>query len=52
MSEASVEHPSAALPFNDPSRRRRLVKIAAWLAGIALLNAVPDTGRRAAKHCS
>jgi uncharacterized membrane protein YbhN (UPF0104 family) len=37
MSEASVAHPSAALPFHDPSRRRRLVKIAAWLAGIALL---------------
>jgi uncharacterized membrane protein YbhN (UPF0104 family) len=25
------------LPFHDPSRRRRLVKIAAWLAGIAVV---------------
>jgi uncharacterized membrane protein YbhN (UPF0104 family) len=25
------------LPFGDPSRRRRLVKVAAWLAGIALV---------------
>jgi uncharacterized membrane protein YbhN (UPF0104 family) len=25
------------LPFNDPSRRRRLVKVAAWLVGIALV---------------
>jgi uncharacterized membrane protein YbhN (UPF0104 family) len=40
---ASAE-PSAALPFNDPSRRSRLVKIALWLVGlavaIALLNLV------------
>jgi uncharacterized membrane protein YbhN (UPF0104 family) len=28
--------PSAALPFNDPSRRSRLVKVALWLVGIAL----------------
>ncbi|MET0762207.1 MAG: hypothetical protein ABWZ63_07725, partial [Thermoleophilaceae bacterium] len=28
--------PSAALPFNDPSRRSRLIKIALWLVGIAL----------------
>jgi uncharacterized membrane protein YbhN (UPF0104 family) len=25
------------LPFNDPSRRRRLVKVVAWLVGIALV---------------
>jgi uncharacterized membrane protein YbhN (UPF0104 family) len=25
------------LPFNDPSRRRRLVKVAAWLVGIAFV---------------
>jgi uncharacterized membrane protein YbhN (UPF0104 family) len=31
----SAEH-SAALPFNDPSRRSRLIKIALWLVGIAL----------------
>ncbi len=28
------------LPFWDPSRARRLVKVAAWLVGIALLVAV------------
>jgi uncharacterized membrane protein YbhN (UPF0104 family) len=28
---------SAALPFHDPSRPRRLVKVTAWLVGIALL---------------
>jgi uncharacterized membrane protein YbhN (UPF0104 family) len=36
----SSEHPdpgsSAVLPFNDPSRGRRLVKIVGWLVGIAL----------------
>ena len=26
----------AVLPFHDPSRKRRLVKVVAWLAGIAL----------------
>ena len=35
MSEAV--HPSPVVPFNDPSRRRRLVKVAGWLVGIALL---------------
>ena len=35
MTETAV--PSAALPFNDPSRPRRLVKVTAWLVGIALL---------------
>jgi uncharacterized membrane protein YbhN (UPF0104 family) len=33
----AVAEPSPVLPFNDPSRRHRLVKVAAWLAGIALL---------------
>ena len=28
--------PSAVLPFHDPSRRRRLLKIGGWLIGIAL----------------
>ena len=28
------------LPFGDPSRRRRVVKVAAWLAGIALVVAL------------
>ena len=32
---ASAE-PSAALPFNDPSRRSRLVKVLLWLVGLAV----------------
>lgn len=36
MSEA-VAAPSPALPFNDPSRRRRLFKVAGWLIGIILV---------------
>jgi uncharacterized membrane protein YbhN (UPF0104 family) len=36
MSEAATVDPSAVLPFNDPSRGRRLLKVAAWLVGIAL----------------
>jgi uncharacterized membrane protein YbhN (UPF0104 family) len=36
MTEASVAQPSPVLPFHDPSRRRRLVKVGAWLVGIAL----------------
>ena len=36
MSAISAE-PSPVLPFNDPSRRRRLIKVGAWLVGIALL---------------
>jgi uncharacterized membrane protein YbhN (UPF0104 family) len=28
--------PPAALPFNDPSRRSRLVKVALWLIGLAV----------------
>jgi uncharacterized membrane protein YbhN (UPF0104 family) len=39
MSEA-VAAPSPAHPFNDPSRRRRLVKVGGWLVGIALVVAV------------
>jgi uncharacterized membrane protein YbhN (UPF0104 family) len=37
MTEASVEHPWRVLPFRDASRRRRLVKVAGWLAGIAFV---------------
>jgi uncharacterized membrane protein YbhN (UPF0104 family) len=37
MTEASVAQQSPVLPFKDPSRRRRLVKVTAWLGGIALL---------------
>jgi len=36
VTEASSESRYVALPFGDPSRRRRLVKVAAWLGGIAL----------------
>ncbi len=37
MNEAVAADPSPALPFNDPSRRRRLIKVGGWLVGIALL---------------
>ena len=37
MPEAAAREPNAALPFHDPSRRRRLIKVGAWLAGFALL---------------
>ena len=40
MNEAVAADPSPALPFNDPSRRRRLVKVGGWLVGIALVVAV------------
>src|SRR5436190_10151421 len=36
MSATAAADPSPVLPFNDPSRRRRLVKVGAWLLGIAL----------------
>jgi uncharacterized membrane protein YbhN (UPF0104 family) len=34
--EAPAPKPSAVHPFGDPSRKRRLVKIATWLGGTAL----------------
>jgi uncharacterized membrane protein YbhN (UPF0104 family) len=34
VTEASVAQPSPVLPFDDPSRSSRLVKVGAWLAGI------------------
>jgi uncharacterized membrane protein YbhN (UPF0104 family) len=37
MTEIAAEHPSRVLPFRDPSRPRRLVKVGAWLAGTALV---------------
>ena len=37
MTEIAAEQPSPVLPFHDPSRRRRLVKVVAWLAGTALV---------------
>ena len=36
MSETAVVQPSAVHPFHEPSRRRRLIKVGAWLVGIAL----------------
>jgi uncharacterized membrane protein YbhN (UPF0104 family) len=35
--QVAAENPSPVLPFGDPSRKRRLAKIAAWLVGIALV---------------
>ncbi len=37
VTEGSGATHSRVLPFNDPSRRRRLIKVAAWLVGIALV---------------
>ncbi len=34
---ATAAQPSPVLPFNDPSRRSRLVKVGIWLVGIALV---------------
>jgi uncharacterized membrane protein YbhN (UPF0104 family) len=35
--QVAAEKPSRLLPFHDPSRRRRLVKVAGWLAGTAVV---------------
>jgi uncharacterized membrane protein YbhN (UPF0104 family) len=35
--EAATQNPSPVLPFQDPSRKRRLVKVAGWLLGTALV---------------
>jgi uncharacterized membrane protein YbhN (UPF0104 family) len=35
--EAPAEKHSPLLPFDDPSRRRRIVKVVAWLLGVALV---------------
>jgi uncharacterized membrane protein YbhN (UPF0104 family) len=37
LSEQTLQTSEAVLPFRDPSRRRRLGKVAAWLVGTALL---------------
>jgi len=37
MSQVAVEKRWRFVPFGDPSRKRRLVKVAAWLVGIALV---------------
>ena len=34
---AAAEKPSRVLPFDDPSRKRRLVKVATWLVGVAVV---------------
>jgi len=33
MSDTAASRPSPVLPFNDPSRRRRLLKVGGWLLG-------------------
>src|SRR4249919_3236338 len=40
MTEAAVSQPSRLLPFRDPSRPRRLVKVVVWIAALALLAVV------------
>jgi uncharacterized membrane protein YbhN (UPF0104 family) len=35
--QVAVEKRSRVLPFGDPSRKRRLVKVATWLVGIAFV---------------
>src|SRR5262245_19734582 len=40
MTEVSAAEPSAVLPFHDPSRRSRVVKVVAWLVGIVVVLAV------------
>jgi uncharacterized membrane protein YbhN (UPF0104 family) len=35
--QAAVEKHSRVLPFDDPSRRRRLVKVGTWLLGTAIV---------------
>jgi hypothetical protein len=37
MTAIAAERPSRLLPFSDPSRGRRFVKVGAWLAGTALV---------------
>ena len=38
--QVAAENPSPVLPFGDPSRKRRLVKVAVWLVGIAVVVAL------------
>jgi uncharacterized membrane protein YbhN (UPF0104 family) len=37
VTEAPAEKHSRLLPFDDPSRRRRIVKVVAWLIGVAVV---------------
>ena len=39
---ATAAHPSPVVPFHDPSRRSRLVKVGGWLVGILLVVIVLD----------
>ncbi len=36
MTEIAADKPSPVLPFHDPSRGRRLLKVGAWIAGTVL----------------
>jgi uncharacterized membrane protein YbhN (UPF0104 family) len=42
VSNGAAPPPSFVLPFHDPSRRRRLVKVAAWLGAVAVALVVLD----------
>jgi uncharacterized membrane protein YbhN (UPF0104 family) len=42
VTESAAPRRRAALPFGDPSRRRRLLKVGAWLVGIALVVVLLD----------
>ena len=35
--QVAAENPAPVLPFEDPSRKRRMVKIVGWLVGIVLV---------------
>jgi uncharacterized membrane protein YbhN (UPF0104 family) len=37
VTQAAAEKHSRLLPFDDPSRRRRIVKVIAWLLGVAVV---------------
>jgi uncharacterized membrane protein YbhN (UPF0104 family) len=37
VTEAPLEKHSRLLPFDDPSRRRRIIKVVAWLIGVAVV---------------
>lgn len=37
VTKAPAEQHSPVLPFDDPSRSRRLIKVAAWLTGVVLV---------------
>ena len=45
MSTQAAETPSRVLPFHDPSRRRRLVKVVTWLVGIAVVIVLLEPAR-------